>query len=643
MIKNYTNLLKPIKVGNTLFRNRLFSAPITLHSVQASEPYPTEAVITHFANKAKGGAACVTCAGVSIFPLHPDSDHAAWDVYEKNNTHYLAQLAERIHFYGAKASMELGVAGVVGGEYGASDGIILMAGNPAKEMPESEMERIADGYAIAAEACKKAGFDMVLLHFGHGLLVGQFLSPLTNMRNDKYGGSAENRARFPMMIIDRIREKVGRDLLIEVRISGDEHEPGGIEIEDAIEFTKLIEDKIDLIHVSAGVHNPEYMTVVHPCGFRPHMPNIPLAAQMKTSGVKIPVVAIGGIQNIADADQAIAEGKADIVTAARGFIAEPNLGELAYQGKADDVRPCIKCMRCHDSAVYEYKFSCTVNPEIGLEHKLPVIVNPPEQKKKIIIIGGGPAGLQAALTASSRGHNVKLYEQKDFLGGTLKFSEKVSFKNDLRKFKDFLVEQANKAPIDINLNTAVTPESVKNENADIVIAAIGAVPIVPPIPGIEGENVVMALDSYGTESEMGENITIVGGGQVGCETALHLGNMGKKVILLEMRDALAPDASMTHRDEIIWELKHCRNVTILTSAICKSINSESVIYTDSEGREQSAPGETVIIAAGMKSSSDAAESYRDSAAERFYIIGDCLKVATVENAVKEAFYTAVKI
>ena len=219
MDSKYPHLLAPLKVGNLTFRNRIFTAPMTLHSVQAGEPYPSEAVITHFANKAKGGAACVTCAGVSIFPAINDGVHVSYDVYQKSNVHYLAQMVERIHFYGAKASMELGVTGVVGGEYGVSEGIILMAGNPAKEMPEAEMERIANGYAYATETLKNAGFDMVLLHFGHGLLVGQFLSPLTNKRTDKYGGGLENRARFPIMIIDRIRERVGRDLLIEVRIS----------------------------------------------------------------------------------------------------------------------------------------------------------------------------------------------------------------------------------------------------------------------------------------------------------------------------------------------------------------------------------------------------------------------------------------
>jgi tRNA-dihydrouridine synthase len=211
---------------------------------------------------------------------------------------------------------------------------------------------------------------MVLLHFGHALQVGQFLSPLTNKRTDKFGGDLENRARYPMMIINRIREKVGRKLLIEVRISGSEFEKGGIEIEEAIEFTKMIQDKIDLIHVSAGMHNDIWMTVTHPCDFLPPTPNVFLAEAVKKAGVKIPVVTIGGIQNLDGAEKIIEDGRADVVSIARGFIADPELGKKAYEGKGEDVTPCIKCVRCIDSVIFGHHFSCSVNPTIGFEHKL---------------------------------------------------------------------------------------------------------------------------------------------------------------------------------------------------------------------------------------------------------------------------------
>jgi 2,4-dienoyl-CoA reductase-like NADH-dependent reductase (Old Yellow Enzyme family)/thioredoxin reductase len=642
MNKLYSNLLSPIKIGNVIFRNRIFTAPMTLHAMQASEPYPTEAVITHFANKAKGGAACVTCAGVNIVPSECDGMHANWDVYQPNSLNYLAQLANRIHFYGAKASMELGGGGMTGGGYAVSDGAPLINGEPGIEMPEQEMERIADCYAHAAGALKEAGFDMVLLHFGHGLQVGQFLSPLTNKRTDKYGGSLENRARFPMMIIDRIRNKVGRNLLIEIRISGTEFEPGGIVIEEAIEFSKMIQNKIDLVQISAGMHNPKWMTVTHPCGFLPPTPNVFLAEAVKKAGLSIPIATIGGIQKLDGAEEIIANGKADVVIIARGFLADTMLGEKAYSGHADDVTPCIKCMRCHDSVVYEHHFACAVNPVIGFEHKLSEIVKPATSKKKVIVIGGGPAGMEAALIAARRGHEVTLYEKNSTLGGALTFADYVSFKYPLMEFKNFLIAQVNKSNINVKLNTQVIPELFETECADVILAALGAEPIIPPIDGADGSNVYLASNTYGREELLGENITVIGGGQVGCETALHLVKMGKKVTIVEKQSEIAPDASPTHRAELLLELDKQENLSTIESANCTQITKSSVNYIDKDGNQKIVSSDTIILAVGMKSKQDEAETFR-LFADKFVSIGDCIRAATVEKAMYSAFFAATQI
>jgi 2,4-dienoyl-CoA reductase-like NADH-dependent reductase (Old Yellow Enzyme family)/thioredoxin reductase len=642
MSDQYPLLLSPIKIGGVTFRNRIFAAPTGVHSMQGSEPHPTEAVIDYFANKARGGAACVAASGAGLFPIEGDrTGHATWDVYSAPNLHYLARMADRIHFYGAKASMELGPAGIVGvgNVYGASDGIELMDGTIAREMPEHEMDRIADAYAAAADGIRSAGFDVLLLHFGHGLLVGQFLSPLTNKRKDAYGGSLENRARFPTKIIDRIRERVGRRLLVEVRISGSEVIPGGIGVEEAIGFARLIEDRIDLIQVSAGIHNPRYMTVVHPCGFLPPMPNVKYAEAVKKAGVKVPVAAIGGIQDLAQAELVLAEGRADVVAVARGWIADPELAEKAYEGRGGDVRPCVKCMRCHDGAVYENRFACTVNPRIGLEDALPSMIALPSRRKRVAVIGGGPAGMQAALVASERGHEVVLLEKDDALGGTLRFSEKVEFKRDLRRFKDWLAYQVTKSGIELRLGARATPELIGELGADIVVAAVGAEPIVPRIPGMDGRNVVMALRSYGMEEEIGEEVVVIGGGQVGCETALHLAKLGRKVAVIEMQGAMAPDASPTHRTELLYELEDCGRVSLVASARCERIDRSGVAYRDAGGAERSVRADTVVVAVGMRSREGEAESFR-GAAPRFVTVGDCVRPATVEQAIRGAFAAA---
>ena len=422
MKQAYSRILTPIRIGNTLFRNRIFIAPTDLLALQIGEPIPTEEAIIHFTNRAKAGAACVTCCGASILPILPDRNDLYWDIYHNTSVNRLAQLAERIHFYGAKASMEIGICGVVAEGIVVSEGAPTIWGAPGKEMTEDDINRLVEAYAKGASVMKEAGFDMILLHFGHGLQVGQFLSPLTNKRTDKYGGSLENRARFPIMIIDRIRQAVGRNLLIEVRISGTEYEPGGIQIDESIAFAKMIQDKIDLIQISAGLHNPKWMTTTHPCGFLPSTPNIFLAEAVKKAGLSIPVAGIGGIQDLDEAEQLLADGKADVLALTRGIIADTELVEKAYENRPDDVVPCIKCMRCHDSVVFEHHYSCAVNPTIGLEHMLDQLITPAKAQKRVAVVGGGPAGMNSALVAAERGHQVTLYEKSDALGGALKFA-----------------------------------------------------------------------------------------------------------------------------------------------------------------------------------------------------------------------------
>ena len=639
MSNRYPNLMAPIRVGKHILKNRIIVAPSTLHSASNGEPYPNEEAMAFFEERAKSGAGMVTVAGVGLAPVSDDGMHASWDLYKPNSTNALALLAERIHFYGAKASMEL--LCLFGDGYAVSDGAMQMNFEPGKEIPVSEMDKYKGYFATAAETLMNLGYDGLLLHFGHSIPVAQFLSPLTNKRTDQYGGSTENRVRYINEILTAIREKVKDHMIIEVRMSGSEFEEGGIDIEEGLKIAEMIQDKIDILQVSAGMHHPKWMTVTHPCGFLPPNPNVFLAEAFKKSGrITVPVTTIGGIGNLDDAEEIISSGKADFVAISRALIADPELIKKYCEGNGEDVTPCIKCMRCHDSTVFGRHFICAVNPVVGLHHLIDKMITAPTGKKSIAIIGGGPAGMKAAVTAYDRGHSVTIFEKSGSLGGALKFSDYVSFKYPLKGYKDFLIRQVEKRNIAVKLNTTAEPEALKSQGYDAVFAAIGAEPIKPPIQGIDTANVIMATDCYGKEGQLGDTVVVIGGGQVGCETALHLAKHGKKVALLEMQEVIAPDASTTHRDELMHEFSKEPNLTIITGGRCTSLSETCVTYTDSEGNSKQLDTDSIIIAVGMKPlNPDRFMGLSDS----FTAIGDCAKVGTVETAVRNGFYSAVTL
>ena len=636
-MNNYPYSMTPARIGGVLFKNRIVSAPSTMHSLSNGELYPSEDAMAFFESRARAGVGMVTVAGLKTGKdVTDDGQNTAWDVNQPNHRNKLMELVERVHFYGAKISMEL--IGIFPEGYTVSDGCSIMGWATGHEITREAMEAFKEEWAQAAADLVDCGFDAILIHSGHSVPLAQFLSPLTNKRTDEYGGSTENRCRYLIEILDAIRARVGKKLLIEVRISGTEFEEGGIDIEEGIRIGELIQDHLDILQVSAGMHNPKWMTWVHPCGFRPPMPNIEVAEAFKKSGrIHVPIVALGAVDSLDSAEAIIREGKADLVTMARSLIADPELIHKAQAGKGEDVVPCIKCMRCHDSTVYGHHFQCAVNPEAGMDAYLSKLVKAPGPAKKVAVIGGGPAGMKAACLASDRGHQVTLFEQKDHLGGAIIFADYVSFKYPLAGYKKWLIGQVEKRPIHVKLSTKATPEMLSGYDA--VLVAIGAEPLILPVPGVE--NAKVATSVYGSEDKLGKTVIVIGGGQVGCETALHLAKLGKKVTVIEMQSALAPDASNTHRDELMVEIDKEPNFVTLTGARCVSVTATSVTYAK-DGAEYTVTADDVILAAGMKAKAAEADSFIGTAAD-VVEIGDCVRARTVEEATKEAFYAAMNL
>jgi 2,4-dienoyl-CoA reductase-like NADH-dependent reductase (Old Yellow Enzyme family)/thioredoxin reductase len=665
MHKKYPNLLSPLRVGNVVLKNRLTASPSRPPFIQGPEPYPSDALISHYAEKAKI-ASIVTCSCFSPMPfpempqIKPalsdytrktpkvDGAHNSnLDIYNGQCQHYISKMVDAIHFFGSKASLFIIPDFPMG--YDVSTGIPFLsvpgtpeAGETGREIPAAMLNEIADDYALQALVAKKdMGFDMAFLHMSYrGMLPARFLSPLTNKRSDEFGGSLENRARFPLMICDRIKKVCGEDFLIEVCISGADPGPDGWTMEDTVRFAKMAEGRIDLLQLRSADIDPQ-----HPTGFNPERtPFLYMAEAVKESGARITAVAIAGFQDPDNCEEVIASGKADLIAMARAFICDPDFGRKAYEGRGEDVVPCIRCNKCLVSSNADpYVNVCSVNPAWGLWHEIDSKIDPPAKKMKIAVVGGGPAGMEAALVAVKRGHNVTLYEKSGVLGGQLNHAENVSFKWPLRDFKNYLVRRIEKSDVQVCLNTETTAEMLDRNNYDVVLTAIGAEPIIPPIPGIDGRNVMFAIDVYGNKDTLGDDIVIVGGGEVGVETGMYLAEKGHKVILLEMRDKLAPNTAPLHYYSMFMEAcNKQKNLSYILNARCTEIGKDKVVYTKADGAVHEIGAGSVVIAAGMKPRIAQAMEL-SCAGNIFYLIGDCNEIGSVQKAMRSAFSIASTI
>ncbi len=634
---NYPHMLSPWRVGNVVLRNRLFSAPMGLHCLQGSEQHPTKAIIQHYAEKARGGAAVVTCSGTRPYSMPPTPGFICYDLYAKDTQHYLSQLADAIHFYGAKASMEITVAPRDGSFQASAGNSIPGPGNQiSKEITLEAMDEAIDNLKLQVVTLKKLGFDMIMFHVAYNMgLLGSFLSLRLNRRTDEYGGCIENRVRFLNRCCDAVHEAAGRNFLIELRMSGTLPQEDGFAIEDACRMAKAITGHVDLMQVHAPT---EWQA--HPMSFEPHHPNLWMADAIKKSGAEIPIVTIGGYQDPDEIEALLAAGKADAVSMARGWLADPYLGKKAQDGNAKDVVPCIACMRCHDSACIEgTTLVCSVNPRLGIEQNL-LPEQPVSVPKRVAVVGGGPAGMMAALTLSDRGHTVTLFEGSDHLGGQLNFADFASFKSSLAAFKRWLIAQVQRHPITIRYGNRPEARQLSAEGYQVVIAALGAVPVTLSIPGIE--NAIPAPKIFCDTPLPGRRITIIGGGQVGCESALFLAQQGKIVTVIEMQPTVLSDASPSYQSRLLRNITALGDqIQLITDARCISMGAETC-YQCADGTQHTVCSDHVILAAGMKPQTELALSLFDPNYE-FHMIGDCLQTGNVQKVIRSAYSVALEV
>ena len=649
MIRKYPNLCKPITIGNVTFRNRMFSAPMSGAEITPEctiGPKPT----VFYELLAKGGAAAATVSELMVHPA-TDASHA----YHLNtetvgSVASFTYTADAIKRHGAVPSVEFSHSGQYAGtylldknkkesmtQYGPSAGT-RPDGLPVTPLTKAQIGDIVKAYYDTAKMAKLCGYEMIMVHGGHGWLINQFLSPYFNHRTDEYGGCFENRIRFAREVLSAVREAVGPGFPIEFRMSGSEFFEGGYGLDEGIQIARAVEDLVDLIHVSAGSYKFGF-SITHPSMFREHGCNVYLAEEIKKH-VSKPVATVGGLNDPAMMDELIGSGKVDVVVMGRALLADPFLPSKVAENRDDEIVRCLRCFVCMAERGTTQTRRCSVNPLIGREWEGNEI---PEarKKKKVLVAGGGVAGLEAAWTAARRGHQVVLCEKSDRLGGILKSEQAIDFKHEMYELGLTLEKLAREEGVQIRLNTEVTPEYAEKEQADALIIAVGSRPIVPPLPGIDGDHVVIVNNYYLEKDKVkGGEVVVLGGGLAGCECAIHLAREGRKVHLVEMRGELAPDANIRHRPILLKELED-RGVVCHTNHQGLRVTEEG-LWCKTRGEEVLIPGTSVICAVGQKARRDVVETLLDSAPV-VKQIGDCIRPANICMAVYQGYHAALDI
>lgn len=648
MKRKFPHLSSPITIGRITFRNRMFSAPMGGTDITNDGCIGSKST-AFYELRGKGGAAAVTVSECMVHPKTDGSHAYHLDTSILNSLAAATYTADAIHRHGAVPSLELSHSGMYAGTYmtdktkqhemnqwGACD-TVRADGVKVKALTEDMIQEIVAAYGQTAALAKRAGFGMIMIHGGHGWLINQFLSPYFNKRTDKYGGSLENRCRLAMEVLQSVREAVGPGFPIEFRMSGSELFEGGYDLEEGVRIAQQLEPYIDLLHVSAGTYQRGFGDT-HPSMFKEHGCNVYLAAEIKKH-VSIPVATIGALNDPEQMEEIIASGKADVVYMARALLADPFLPRKVMENRDDEIVKCLRCFTCMAERAATSTRRCTVNPLIGREMEGDEVM-PVATKKKVLVAGGGPGGLYAAYTAARRGHQVILCEKEAQLGGILKSEQALPFKHEMYELTGTYEKFARNAGVEIRLNTEVTAEYAEQENADALIIAVGSQPIVPPIPGLDGDNVVVVNDYYQQKEKVTDKVVVFGGGLAGCECAIHLGREGKEVHLVEMRNELAPDANVRHRPLLLKEID--KYVTVHTGCRGMEVTKEGILCETEEKEQILVPGTSVICALGQRSRTNVVEKLRDCA-PYVAVIGDAGKVSTITNAVYEGYHAALDI
>lgn len=635
-------LFEPLRIGQLELRNRVVLAAMVANFA-TEDGFVTDRLKAYHANIAKGGCG-LNVTESSHVSLEGKRITCGLGSYDDKLISRLRELTEAVHAEGGKIAQQIHHGGrecasaITGFQpIGPSSltsrySAISKKTDIPREMTLEDIEVMVSKFGDAGRRAKEAGFDAIEVHGAHGYLINQFLSPYANKRTDRYGRDIHGRSRFLQEIVADIKKKAGENFPVIVKLNICDYAEGGVVPEDACLTAKLaVESGADAIIASVGLHESRpYMMI--PTMQIPPFTNVEMSALVKEH-VRVPVGTVGRIIEPKRAAKVIEDGKADFVVMGRGLLADPQWPTKAMEGRYDDICECIACNQgCIDKIHRMEPFTCLQNPVVGREKEFEI--RKAEKPKKVAVIGGGPAGLEASRVAALRGHEVTLYEKASELGGQTRIGRVPPHRDEFGKVTEYLTRQVEKAGVKLELGETISEDTVRNLDAEVIVLATGAVPLVPEIEGVKQSHVVCAEDVLTGKASVGNRVVIIGAGLVGLETADYLVVQGKHVSLLEMLETVPPE--MGNANRIYFEIKFSeKGVEIHFGARVDRIEEDGIVYTQKGWVRKIMAIDTVVLATGYVPDRSLEKAIGNDKGVTVFSIGDCVKARNALEAIYE--------
>ena len=643
----FEKLFEPAYIGKLKIKNRLVLSPMNTHFSIGEPSVLAEKYYEYYKARAKGGVGLIITTHVKaekeIDPYPLSFGYATLD--SPSQIKYFYEITETAHRYDSKVAIELSPGTgrladtALEGRWpvGPSEnGLLGMSDIKTRELTKAEIKKLVDAYGASAGLAKQAGFDIIYIHFT-AYLGDQFLSSVWNRRTDEYGGSLENRMRFLVECIESAKNNVGEDFPMIVGLALDHGFPGGREFDETIEIAKRMKAMgIDTLHLRRGSY--DNMNLLIPTEYMEDGVSVEYANIVRDK-VGIQVITDGNISDPELANKLIAENKVDFVGLGRALLADPEWVNKVRINKKEDIIPCVRCMQCINRVSFGQYAACSVNPFLGKEYLSPII--PTNNPKNILVIGGGMAGMEFALLASNKGHKVTLIESTSKLGGHLLEGAVMEHKKEVKAYCEYLVRKIKNSDVNVKYNTRGTKELVQKHKPDALVIATGSSPVIPQVPGIDKPNVKIAVDLLKNNEKTGQNIIIVGGGLVGCETGLHLSKKGKNVTIIDMLPEVAQDVIFMSKGSLLQALSD-KGVKTKGGQELLEVTDKGIIVKELRGNTKELSCDTVIISTGFKANDSLFDELKNEVDE-IYKIGDCIKARKFIDATQEAFQIAVDI